>query len=226
MLRAVLLDVDFTLFVPGPELGPEGYARAAARHGLALDPARYEAARLAALADLQHHPELEHDEEIWVRFTEDIVRGMGGDGAAATACAREIVGEWERHENFFLYEDALPALAGLRAAGLRIGLISNGQRDLEEFAEHHGLDVDVAVGSKHHGFVKPHRSIFETALAALDVVPREAAMVGDSPADDIEGARALGIRAILLDREGRHPPGPDVITSLAALPGALGLGAG
>jgi putative hydrolase of the HAD superfamily len=223
MLRAVLLDVDFTLFLPGPELGPEGYARAAERHGLTLDPGRYEEARLAALADLQHHPELEHDEEIWVLFTEEIVRGMGGGGAAANACAREIVGEWERHENFFLYDDALPAIARLREHGLRIGLISNGQRDLEEFAEHHGLDVDVSVGSKHHGYVKPHRSIFETALAALDVAPAEAAMVGDSQADDVEGARALGIRAILLDRDRRHPPGTDVIFSLAELPAALGL---
>ena len=53
-------------------------------------------------------------------------------------------------------------LAALRAHGLRIGLISNGQRDLEEFARHHELDVDVAVGSKSHGRTKPHASIFET----------------------------------------------------------------
>ena len=223
MLRAVLLDVDFTLFVPGPELGPDGYARAAARHGLVLDPARYEEARLAALADLQHHPELEHDEEIWVLFTEDILRGMGATGPAARGCAIDIVREWERHENFFLYDDTLPTLEKLREHGLRLGLVSNGQRDLEEFAEHHGLDVDVAVGSFHHGYVKPHHSIFETALAALDVEPSEAAMVGDSLSDDIAGARALGMRAILLDREGLHEPGPDVIPTLLALPAALGL---
>src|SRR3990172_12845072 len=130
MLRAVLLDVDFTLFRPGPELGPEGYARAGERHGLQLDPARYQQARLAALTHLEQHPELEHDEEIWVTFTEDIVRGMGGVADAARACAVEIVREWERHENFFLYDDALPAIAALRAHGLRVGLISNGQRDL------------------------------------------------------------------------------------------------
>ena len=223
VLRAVLLDVDFTLFRPGPELGPEGYVRQGARHGLTLDPGRHDDARLAALADLQHHPELEHDEEIWVAFTEDIVRGMGGEGAAARDCAVGIVREWERHENFFLYDDALPAIEELRRHVLRIGLVSNGQRDLEEFAEHHGLDVDVAVGSKHHGYVKPHRSIFETALAALDVAPAEAAMVGDSEHDDVAGARALGMRAILLDREGRVAPGPDVIPTLLALPAALGL---
>jgi putative hydrolase of the HAD superfamily len=224
VLRAVLLDVDFTLFRPGPELGPEGYVRAAARQGLVVDPERYDDARLAALADLQHHPELEHDEEIWVLFTEDVLRGMGATGDGVRASAESIVAEWERHENFFLYEDTLPTLERLREHGLRIGLVSNGQRDLEEFARHHRLDVDAAVGSMTHGYVKPHRSIFETALEALGVAPEEAAMVGDSPADDIAGARALGMHAILLDREGRHPPGPDVIPTLLALPAALGLG--
>ena len=48
-------------------------------------------------------------------------------------------------------------------------------------------------------------------------------MVGDSYADDIEGARALGMRAILLDREGLYPGEPDRIADLAALPAALGL---
>lgn len=223
MLRAVLFDVDFTLFRPGPELGPDGYLRAGARHGLALDAARYDTARLEALADLQHHPELEHDEEIWVLFTEDILRGMGAEGGAVRACAAAIVREWERHENFFLYEDALPVLDVLRRQGVRIGLVSNGQRDLEEFVVHHRLDVDVAVGSKTHGYVKPHRSIFERALHTLGAGPSEAAMVGDSPADDIAGARALGMRAILLDRDARHPAGPDVIPTLLALPVALGL---
>jgi len=223
VLKAVLLDVDFTLFRPGPELGPEGYARIGARHGLTLDPGRYDDARRDALVNLQRHPELVHDEELWIAFTEEIVVGMGGEGAGARSCALDVVREWERHENFFLYEDALPALAALRAGHLRIGLVSNGQRDLEEFARHHGLDVDVCVGSVLHGRVKPHRSIFEAALAALGASPAEAAMVGDSYADDIEGARALGMRAILVDRDGLLVDEPDRIDTLLALPAALGL---
>ncbi len=219
----MLLDVDFTLFRPGPELGPLGYARIGARHGLTLDTARYEDARLAAIADLQLHPELVHDTELWVRFTEDIVVGMGGDPVLSRSCAVELVREWERHENFFLYDDALPALAELRRHRLRIGLVSNGQRDLEEFARHHSLDVDVCVGSLRHGRVKPHRSIFEAALTALEAEPTDAAMVGDSFADDISGARALGMRAILLDRDGLHVDEPDRIDTLLALPAALGL---
>lgn len=223
MLKAVLLDVDFTLFRPGPELGPEGYQRLGRRHGLALDPERYETARLGAIDEVQHHPELVHDEEIWIAFTEQIVIRMGGEAGAARACATELVREWERHENFSLYEDALPVLDELRRHGLKIGLVSNGQRDLEEFAQHHALQVDAVVGSKAHGRVKPHASIFVAALQALAVTPEETAMVGDSYEDDIEGARALGIRAILLDRDGVHPDAEDRIDTLFALPAALGL---
>ncbi len=222
-LKAVLFDVDFTLFRPGPELGPEGYRRLGERHGLTLDPSRYEEARLHAVEVVQQHPELVHDEEIWIAFTEQIMIGMGGETGSCRACAVAMVREWERHENFHLYEDALPVLDEMRRHGLRIGLISNGQRDLVEFAEHHGLDVDVAVGSTHHGMIKPHRSIFETALSALEAEPAEAVMVGDSYADDIEGARAVGIRAILVDRDGLHPDEPDRIDTLLALPAALGL---
>jgi len=223
MLKAVLFDVDFTLFRPGPELGPEGYRRVGERHGLTLVPGMYEAARSSAIETLQHNHELVHDEEVWIAFTEQIVLGMGGDAAGARACAVDMVREWERHENFSLYEDALPVLEELRRHGLKIGLISNGQRDLEEFTEHHLLEVDTVVGSKAHGRIKPHASIFVAALDALDVAPAETVMVGDSYEDDIEGARALGIRAILLDRDGFRLDAEDRIDTLLALPAALGL---
>ena len=225
MLRAVLLDVDFTLFKPGPELGPEGYRRAGERHGLTLDPDRYEDARRAAVASLERHPELEHDEEIWIAFTEAIVRGMGGDDARAPAHARwRSCSEWERHENFFLYDDALPAIAALRSHGLRIGLVSNGQRDLEEFAEHHELDVDVCVGSKHHGHVKPHRSIFEAALAALDVARRPTrSWSATRPRTTSRAPARSACRRCCSTESGAHPEWDGAIHSLAELPAALGL---
>ena len=225
MLRAVIFDVDFTLFHPGPELGPEGYQALGEEYGLAFDPARYESGRLAAIDEVQQHPELVHDEEVWILFTEQIMVGMGGEPGRCRECAVEMVRRWERHHNFSLYDDALPALAEMRRHGLRIGLISNGQRDLEEFAQHHELDVDVACGSLAHGRIKPHPSIFEAALEALGVAVDEAVMVGDSYRDDIEGARALGMRAILVDREGLNPGEPDRIDTLRALPAALGLSA-
>jgi HAD superfamily hydrolase (TIGR01662 family) len=223
MIRAVLFDVDFTLARPGPELMPEGYVSCAATHGLALEPSRYEAAREAAFVDLQRHPELDHDEEIWIAFTERIVLGMGGAVPASYACAVEITKGWELHENFELYEDVLPVVEELRRAGLKIGLVTNSSRDVNAFARHHALDVDATIGSLEHGKTKPHASIFAALLELLDVESADAAMVGDTLADDIEGALALGMRAVLVDRYGRHPAYEPRLEDLYGLPAALGL---
>ena len=57
----------------------------------------------------------------------------------------------------------------------------------------------------------------------LGVRADEAAMVGDSPEDDVEGARALGMRALLIDRENHFPDEPERLPDLYALPAALGL---
>ena len=222
-LRAVLFDVDFTLVKPGPDLGPDGYRRMAARYGFDLDPSRYDEARRSALETLERHPELEHDEEIWVLFTERIIRGMGGNSERAYECAVEMTRAWEHAHNFELYDDVLPTLGDLRERGLRLALVSNTARDLDAFVVHHALEVDAAVSSRAHGKVKPHESIFRAVLELLRIAPGEAAMVGDSPEDDIEGARALGIRPFLLDRGDRFPEAEQRLTDLRQLPAALGL---
>ncbi|HSC73193.1 MAG TPA: HAD-IA family hydrolase [Gaiellaceae bacterium] len=222
-LRGVLFDVDFTLCRPGPELSAERYARVAARHDIELDAGRYEDAREAAALNLKRHPELLHDDTIWHRFTEEIFVGMGGPEAIASECATEIEQGWEVSGNFELYEDVLPVLEELRRAELRLGLVSNGIRDLHEFVVHHSLDVDAVVGSRAHGYVKPHPTIFQAALQQLGVEPAAAVMVGDSLEEDVEGARALGMRAILMDRQERHVDIAERLIDLYGLPAALGL---
>ena len=224
MLAAVLFDVDFTIARPGPELGPEGYHRLGQRFGLELDPSRYGDARERAVEGIKRHPELEHDEEIWVAFTERIIRGMGGDADSAYECAVEMTRAWEHAEHFELFEDAPPVLEELRAQGLRLGLVSNTGRDLDAFVAHHRLQVDAALGSGAFGRTKPHPTIFRAVLERLEVEPEAAAMVGDSIEDDVEGAHAAGIeRAFLLDRENRHPEVAERLPDLLALPAALGL---
>jgi putative hydrolase of the HAD superfamily len=221
-LQAVLFDVDFTLVKPGPDLGPEGYRRLGERFGLDLDPTRYDEARAAAIQELKRHPELDHDEEVWVLFTEQIIRGMGGSGRTYD-CAVAMTRAWERADHFELFEDAIPVLEELRRYELKLGLVSNTARDLDEFVGHHGLDVDEVLSSRAHGKTKPHETIFRAMLEQLYVEPPDAAMVGDSLEDDVEGARAVGMRAFLLDRDGRHPDREDRLIDLYALPAALGL---
>ncbi len=223
MLRAVVLDVDFTIARPGPDLGPEGYRRLGERHGLLLDPSRYDEARRAAVAALKRHPELDHDEEIWILFTQRIIEGMGGDGGDTYAAAVEMERAWSHAHHFELYDDAIPALESLRALGLKLGLLSNTSRDLAEFVAHHGLAVDAVLTSHAHGKTKPHETIFRRILELLDVAPQEAVMVGDTLEDDVEGARAVGMSAVLVDREGRYGADVGALNDLRALPAALGL---
>jgi putative hydrolase of the HAD superfamily len=219
---AVIFDVDFTLAQPGPDLGPDGYVRLGARHGLVLDAARYDDARLAAFQTLKHHPELDHDQEIWILFTERIIEGMGGHGETYAA-AVEMTANWEHAHHFELYDDARPALDALRAHGLKVGLLSNTERDLELFVAHHGLEVDAVLTSRLHGKTKPHQTIFLRMLELLEVDACDAVMVGDTIADDVEGARAVGMRAILVDRQGLYPDAPDRLDDLSALAVQLGL---
>jgi HAD superfamily hydrolase (TIGR01549 family) len=220
--RAVIFDVDFTIAKPGPDLGPEGYVRLGVRYGLELDAARYDDARRAAFATLRHHPELDHDQEIWVLFTERIIQGMGGSGDTYGAAA-EMTANWEHARHFELFVDVRPALAALRAAGIMLGLLSNTERDLGLFVAHHGLDVDAVLTSRLHGKTKPHETIFRRMLELLDVPAVDAVMVGDTIEDDVEGARAVGMRAILVDRECLYPDADDRLDDLTTLPQALGL---
>jgi putative hydrolase of the HAD superfamily len=222
-IQAVLFDLDFTLAKPGPDLGPEGYQRLGRRFGLELDPAKYKEARAKAVEGLRKHPDFRHDEEIWIAFTERIIRGMGGDSERASECAVEMTRAWEHAKNFDLFDDVPAVLAELRRHDLKLGIVSNTGRDVDKFLAHHRLDVDVALSSKVHGKVKPHPTIFQAVLDRLGVEPEHAAMVGDSPEDDLEGARALGMAAFLVDREGLYPDGRDRLPDLFALPAALGL---
>ena len=216
VLRAIVFDVDFTLARPGPDLGPEGYRVLGARYGLDLDPRRYDEARAAAFAAVKRHPELDHDEEIWVLFTERIIVGMGGHGDTYAA-AVEMERRWAQSVHFELYDDALPALEAVRRHGLKIGLLSNSSRNLAEFVLHHGLSADAVLTSGVHGKTKPHESIFRALLGALEVEPPDAVMVGDTLQDDVEGALAVGMRAVLLDREGRHPEVEGRLADLSGL---------
>ena len=222
MLRAVVFDVDFTLAKPGPDLGPAGYRALGLRYGLDLDPSRYEEARAAAFSEVKRHPELDHDEEIWVLFTERVIIGMGGRGDTYRA-AVEMEERWAHSGHFELYEDAVPAVVDMRSRGLRVGLLSNSSRNLADFVEHHGLVADAVLTSHAHGKTKPHESIFLALLGLLEVDAGEAVMVGDTLHDDIEGARAVGMQAVLIDREDRHPEIADRLRDLRRLAHVLGL---
>jgi putative hydrolase of the HAD superfamily len=202
LISAVFFDVDFTLIYPGPTFQAEGYHRFAAAHGLDVDPRRFPQAVLAASSILDEEQERAYNEDVFVRYTGRILEQMGASGPRVADCAREVFAEWAACRHFFLYDDVAPALRALSARRIKIGLISNSHRSMSEFERHFALDglIAAAVTSSEHGYMKPHPSIFEAALALAGVTAGESLMVGDSLAHDIEGARGAGMRGVLVHR--------------------------
>jgi HAD superfamily hydrolase (TIGR01662 family) len=220
--RAVFFDVDFTLIYPGPTFQGEGYHQFCAAHGIAVDPARFPDAVRAASFILDEQQDHAYDDDIFVRYTGRIIEEMGGSGAMVAVAAREIYDEWAACRHFFLYDDVRPAVQALASRGIRIGLISNSHRRMDAFESHFALGVPIAaaVASAEHGFMKPHPSIFEAALRQAGVEAKDAVMVGDSVAHDIEGARRVGMRGVLVHRSGESvsaPPDVSVIRDLSEL---------
>ena len=225
IIRAIFFDVDFTLIRPGPAFQGHGYAEACARHGVAADASRFDAAVAAASATL-HAEGGPYDPEVFIAYTRRIIEGMGGSGSGADAAARDLYAAWSACHYFTLYEEVPDVLRALHAEGFTIGLISNTQRPLKTFEEHFALDglFKVAISSSDHGYMKPHPSIFEEGLRRAGVAASQAVMVGDSVPHDIAGALRLGMRGVLVARSGLSmgaPPEVPVIQSLRELRGLL-----
>ena len=199
--RAVVFDVDFTLIYPGPTFRGEGYQAFCARYGMDVDASRFEAGVSSAAPLLESRDDV-YDPEIFIAYTSRIIEVMGGTGTRIDECSREIYREWAACQHFELYDDVPAVLRQLADAGLRIGLISNTHRCLASFQSHFELQglVSATVSSSDHGLMKPHPSIFNTALRLLGVDAADAVMVGDSLKHDVEGALNVGMRAILLNR--------------------------
>lgn len=221
----MFFDVDFTLIQPGPRFEGTGYAETCRRHGVEVDPDRFTDA-VAAAVGLLDASDRRYDHEVFITYTGRIIEGMGGQGDGVTVAAREIYDAWAEHQHFELYDDVVSTLRGLHARGLRLGLISNSHRCLSSFQTHFLLDglVSVAVSSSEFGLMKPDPRIFQEALMQMAVPAHRAVMVGDSVAHDIEGARQVGMRGVLIDRAARTSPDDaevDVIRSLSELSAIL-----
>ena len=221
--RAIFFDVDFTLIYPGPTFQAEGYARFCAEQHVSIETSRFEEAVAAASFILDEIEEQVYDPGLFVHYTATIIERMGGRGSGVVRAAERVYEEWATNHHFEIYDDVAPVLTELASRGFVLGAISNSHRSLDAFSAHFKLDglLTATISSAEHGFMKPHRSIFEAALEKARVEAVNAVMVGDSLKADIEGALAAGLRGILLRRSGEMPralpAGVRVITSLREL---------
>ncbi len=126
----------------------------------------------------------------------------------------------ERHLWSVVAPGTREALVRLRAASLRLGVVSNSDGRVAAALEAAGLGelFDVVIDSARLGVEKPDPAIFHAALEALAVAPEDAVYVGDLYEVDVLGARAAGMRAVLLAAApAAAPAGCPAVPTLAAL---------
>jgi putative hydrolase of the HAD superfamily len=222
-LRAVLLDAMGTLVRFAP---PAPLLRAELRERLGADPGP-EAAEAAIRAEIGYYRA--HLDEGRDAATVAALRRRCAEAMrpALPAPASQAPGELLTAAllgalRFSAFDDAAPALRRLRAAGLRLVVVSNWDASLHERLAETGLAglVDGAVASAQVGVAKPDPAIFTRGLELAGVAPEDAWHVGDSVEADVRGALAAGVAPVLLARDGavRAPAGVTRIRSLAELP--------
>ena len=224
--RAVLLDALGTLVeleAPAPRLRHE----LAGRLGLYVSEEDAQRAIAAEIAYYRVHLGEGRDPPSLAalrrRCAEVLWHELSGDEPGAAPQIEIVVDVLMASLHFRAFEDAPGALAALRKLGLAVVVVSNWDSSLPETLDHVGLAglLDGVVTSAQAGVRKPGGAIFERALALAGARPEEAVHVGDSVAEDVEGARAAGIDAVLLARrEARSGVAPQ-IRSLTELPALL-----
>jgi putative hydrolase of the HAD superfamily len=201
-LDAVLLDAFGTLVSMEPP-GPNLRAALAARGFEVSEDRAADAFRAEIAYYLDHH--VEGRDERSLRDLRDRCAsvllaaldepGLGLDDARAAML--EAI-------RFDAFEDAAPALRALRERGARLVVASNWDCSLPQVLAEAGLAglVDGVVSSAMVGAAKPDRALFAAGLELARSSPERAVYVGDSPANDVGGAAAAGLRAVLLRRGG------------------------
>ena len=211
MIKAVFFDFYNTLCVWGQPLKVR-LQKVADRHQVQLDWERYPAAREnlypeASAADPSSYNILQVMREIVDSYYE-FIKALGAQEHAEQMTWELLQSE---HSLFYatsatLYDDVVPTLQYLRDAGLKLAIVSNWDTPLDPLTQRLGIAdyFDVIVAS-HDSLIrssKPDPYIFNWTLSVVGVSAEETIHVGDTYETDIVGAAGVGIRPILIDRDG------------------------
>ncbi|RMF86881.1 MAG: HAD family hydrolase [Nitrospirae bacterium] len=210
-IQAILFDGVGTLFRPRGSVG-EVYHAVAAQHRPDLTPEELEAAfrEELATAEPMAFPGLspEHLKAMELQWWYDRVYRIFArfDILLDFETYRDQIYEAFRGPAWVPYPETRDTLVQLRERGLTVAVLSNFDSRLPEVLDHLGLTplVDHAVYASPHGVAKPDPRLFAIALERCGVGPEAAVHVGDELGDDVSGARAAGIRPVLVDRDRRR----------------------
>ena len=231
MVKAVFFDFYQTLGVWGESLRPR-LQKVTDRYACEIDWERYDTARENFYADASGSDPMTHDLLETMQQIIDSYREF-----LAALGVREYLDQmtWEllqsEHSLFAanaatLYDDTVPTLEHLRDAGFKLAIVSNWDTPLDPLTERLGIahyfDVIIASHDARVRSAKPDPHIFNYTLAAVGVSAEEAVHVGDTYEADIIGAKGVGIRPILIDRDGTQTGRwQETIRSLSELPKLL-----
>jgi HAD superfamily hydrolase (TIGR01549 family) len=144
--------------------------------------------------------------DYWERWDASVLKYLGISESRISA--REIAAKWFDHAGCSTYAEVVETLIRLKNIDIKLGMVSTAyEEDIDSILGKSGLSkdlFDVVVGVNTIRKEKPHPDVFRYALGRLGVRPDEALFVGDHIDSDYKGSRAVGIHALLIDREGRN----------------------
>ena len=210
-IKTIFFDAADTLFYIERGLG-HTYAGVARKYGADPDPAEikkafsraFKSAPPLAFGGVSVRERKKLEKEWWKAIVEKVYSEIG------------MFDEFDPHfdelfevfrgEAWTLFPETVDVLTGLKESGYGLGIISNFDSRVYDVMRKLGIYefFDVLVISSEAGHAKPSHGIYYKALEQAGRDPREVIHVGDDLCNDFHGARALGIRALLLDREGEY----------------------
>ncbi len=211
-IKAVFFDAVGTLIETRGSVG-EIYGRVAREFGFEAEPRILQRnfarsfRRQPPLAFPAGTPEaalIELEKGWWRNLVRDVFEGLG-PFPRFEDFFDEIFERFRGREFWRVYGDVEPALAELKRRGLKLGVISNFDSRLYGVLRACELDrfFDSVHVSTRAGAAKPDPAIFRAALNYHAVEAPQSWHVGDSLREDVEGAAAAGVNAVLLDRDDR-----------------------
>jgi putative hydrolase of the HAD superfamily len=202
-IEAVLVDVGGVLVLPDHDRMVGAFESA----GVRVDRDRLDRAHYAGVAALNEFKE--GDREVWAAYNRAYARSCDAPADALDDVVEHLLNEFATGEVWSrTVHGSVDALRRLGALGVRLAIVSNADGNAEQRLREdavcqvgpgRGATVEAIFDSTVVGVAKPDPRIFEMALDALAVPAAHAIHVGDTPGADVDGARAAGVRPVLID---------------------------